>query len=427
MIRHRSRSLPFVCSGNPNLPLIGKVPVSDSATVHYGYSEVESMDDDITYPHLRGVKALVHESSVASFVDDSTTFLADYGLPHSVYADLCYNSHYDTLAMGIPTATLTPFSDVPWDSLMSSFVKVVRDGIQTKSLLMVSLWELRQTVEMVRNPFNLLKINWRDIAHNHSAQSLSKRSANLWLEGRYGWQAAYFDLKTYCSSYKKWFTKVRSASDQGDLGARLVQRQTYSGTAPYASSESDDTVSQWLQMRENSSADFYGKSVVKTDSASCVASIFARRGMPHIGLYNMFDYAMQSLGCTTSDILPTLWEILPYSFVVDWFINVNAILCRPDYGYLTSEHLIDYGYSIKNIWKYKVKYIPFHPLSYDYRRFWNTWQEPKYGSIGWKSLYQRTVGWPASESLFVSGSGLNLIKSVDSVMLSLQKLLTNHR
>lgn len=55
------------------------------------------------------------------------------------------------------------------------------------------------------------------------------------------------------------------------------------------------------------------------------------------------------------DLLPTLdnlWDLVPYSFVVDWFLNVSDILDGIDsWGYSSVMHVFSTCYSLKHTWQ----------------------------------------------------------------------------
>jgi len=79
-------------------------------------------------------------------------------------------------------------------SLVEALARDVKGLINSKSLLAVTIKELPETIEMVRNPFGLLKHGWRLIAGKSTAAQLARKGSNLWLEYQYGWKSSYYDL-----------------------------------------------------------------------------------------------------------------------------------------------------------------------------------------------------------------------------------------
>jgi hypothetical protein len=68
-----------------------------------------------------------------------------------------------------------------------------------------------------------------------------------------------------------------------------------------------------------------------THPGTCTRSVSANRWCRAGILYQHHFTVGDRWGSSAHNILPTLWEILPYSFVVDWFVNVGDFLaaCTP--------------------------------------------------------------------------------------------------
>jgi hypothetical protein len=67
----------------------------------------------------------------------------------------------------------------------------------------------------------------------------------------------------------------------------------------------------------------------------------------------------QELGLTPGNWLPTIWELIPYSFVADYFTNIGGILeaaalCRADFAWVNKGTLLDRSRKL-------VSMVPQHP------------------------------------------------------------------
>jgi hypothetical protein len=96
-------------------------------------------------------------------------------------------------------------------------------------MFFVTLAEAQKTIRMIRNPFNLLRTNWRKLCRRETALSLHKKAANVWLEGQYGWNSFWYDVKASVKTYAKLKELATVRSLRGSL-IRLSEGDESSGS-----------------------------------------------------------------------------------------------------------------------------------------------------------------------------------------------------
>lgn len=179
---------------------------------------------------------------------------------------------------------------------------------------------LNQTVSMVRNPFKsatslLTRMSkYRASRLGKTAASAAKATADTWLEYRYGWKPIILDTQKVIRDANK----IRAKTDR----FRSVAR---------AGDKCEIKVSN--NWPATSATHFMGGHYSMDGKVRCNAGV----------VYEMAnrtptDQAGAYFGATSRDILPTIWELTPFSFVVDWFVNVGdwlqVITPNPDLNVL---------------------------------------------------------------------------------------------
>lgn len=141
------------------------------------------------------------------------------------------------------------------------------------------LAELRKVISMFRN----LGSNIASFLRNHNAREL----ANMWLQGRYGWRTLVFDLQSIQEALNH--LESESAFWKESLG--------------FSSSSSTDSYGT----RDMIDGNYGGLSVTETIEISYRGIARGSVKPPSFG----------------GDLAITAWEIVPFSFVIDWFINIG--------------------------------------------------------------------------------------------------------
>ena len=174
-----------------------------------------------------------------------------------------------------------------------------KDSTGSDAGILTDLAEMHQTLNMLRNPFSALSGLLRAInARKRSAISLGRGASvtaqNLWLQYRYGIRPLVSSVKSIIEALGKSRDSVRHTY-RGKY--RLYKQQTstvtggnWSTTFPVQDSVTDEVV--------------------------------VRAG---VLIEEVVDLAT-SLGVTAGGMLATPWELIPFSFVADWFINVGDFL-----------------------------------------------------------------------------------------------------
>lgn len=178
-----------------------------------------------------------------------------------------------------------------------------------------ALAELGKTIEMVKSFRNNVFRRAHSIAeslgnrHRWKApkqgglpgldQDIYRAFSETWLEGRYGWRTLAYELEDLTIALIK----------LDDLGLRRVRG--------YAT---DENVTSVTARNGNYALVKIGKGVSASNSA--VGHVLVQQDLKRVKRSgSIIDAVMQGLAFV--DPLITTYEVIPYSFIFDWFVNLN--------------------------------------------------------------------------------------------------------
>jgi hypothetical protein len=202
------------------------------------------------------------------------------------------------LMAAIGTSGLLPVTPLLSDSEIKDFqgeisTKCLSNRGRAGSNLFESLAEIKQTLHLLRNPFQSMN------KVLHRASSLRKRgvsAAETWLQYRYGVLPLVRDITSIISGAKKRTGHLRATSRaKGKITRNSVTVHTMGTGAP-------------------------GAVVTYTKTNSEVLTVRA------VALDEYFVDQFDNIGLSGKNLVTLPWELIPYSFVVDWFLNVGDYL-----------------------------------------------------------------------------------------------------
>lgn len=320
-----------------------------------------------------------------------------------------------------------------WSNLVVTLARQVKGIVESKSLLAVTLKELPATIRMVRNPFGLLRHDWRKIAKRSTAAELARKGANLWLEYTYGWKSAYYDIGNFAVSTAKYMVSTQRYRDRG---LERYGKAALSSLQTPSPSMDDATWSYWKNQVENCaviSNNFplrvvFDAPVVRYN-VSCKAS--ALLGEQILSLTRLIS----SYGLSADQIVENIWEVVPYSFVVDWFVNTkkifNAFRLNDALKTLWSARVHELCYSMKIGCTYRAQALSNAiASSFNWWQVWSHLSKPQpstvtLGEPGQIGHYVRQIGIPSGlgTGSFWSNQGLSVSQGVSGFSLLFQRLL----
>lgn len=191
------------------------------------------------------------------------------------------------------------------------------------------LGELRSTVRMIRSPASTLyrsfsryvragnRLRRRAVAKPGSRAKYERQLNRLYLSYTYGWAPLMSDVEG----------AVKALSDFHRLKSDFIT----------ASKTSESPV---LTTRTSSPLDQHLVTTTATFKAIYSVQCYGKIRAELIGSPGSYERMKNTLGFSMREFIPTLWNLLPFSFVVDYFTNVNELLLS---DYSTSATLVYSG------------------------------------------------------------------------------------
>lgn len=250
---------------------------------------------------------------------------------------------------------------------VSNFVNKARD-YQSLAQGGMLLGEIRDTIAQIKRPLNGIRTGV-DRYRRHvkkratyrsgkpkfdNLRNLSQMVSDTWLEYSLGWKPFAADVKGAVDRICDWsgedLNDSKEISGYGEETVSSVQKRSHSTT--YLGPFLMDEVATY------------------TVKVKCAGRVGTRA--------NAIGYTAQRIGLDPSEYVPVVWELIPYSFIVDYFVNVGDIISA-------------YSFNRSSIWwSYKVtKEI----IQSDYTNWYNTYRVPEfrlyYSGGKWHQIFRR--------------------------------------
>jgi hypothetical protein len=151
-------------------------------------------------------------------------------------------------------------------------------------------------------------------------RDMVKAITGCYLEAQFGWKPLISDIDSAAKAaariitYRPPFQFVHGHARTDGLGTPEINQMAYGALS----------IKTVLQSGYNYESKLYGT----------------------VSLNNGWDGHFRDLGFTPADWLPTIWELIPYSFVVDYFTNIGDILeavslCGATFGWVNKGTLLN--------------------------------------------------------------------------------------
>lgn len=200
----------------------------------------------------------------------------------------------------------------------TEFVRKARD-FQTATQGGVQLGELANTLRQMKSPLRSLRNGVRDYqevlrrrakgipvprtTRSERIAKLTEIAADTWLESTLGFLPFISDLRDGVDH-------ILGLDEENKVDSKEI--------AGYGEEEAAEILPQAASTYPYSP--YYLADMAKIDK---IGVKYAGR----VGTRaNAAGYAAQRIGLDPSDVLPTVWELVPYSFIVDYFVNIGDII-----------------------------------------------------------------------------------------------------
>lgn len=178
------------------------------------------------------------------------------------------------------------------------------------------LGELRETIRMIRHPAATLRQKSVQFFHQAKKTRKMKRKdrksvlADQWLEYSFGVSPAMSDIAAIADASIKRLHEER------------IIRLSYTAQSSHAtSSVTSATMAGFSAV--------FPREIERVDEVSYRYLVGFRERIPeeyYFSIVRPFQRVVQLGGFNLSELLPTAWELLPWSFFVDYFTNIGDVL-----------------------------------------------------------------------------------------------------
>jgi hypothetical protein len=273
------------------------------------------------------------------------------------------------------------------------------DGrMKTKSNIIVTLAESLKTLEMLKHPFQSLTNLSRG---GRTISAIIKGSSSAYLEYRYGWRQLYTDIREFANVYERARSHIKYLREHVETGRKISasQQDTLNPDTLYPHAVNGATIT--FKATEQSR-------VARFSLISPVTQAMLQ--------VTQLETVLQGLG--TDLVFEAMWDLVPYSFIVDWFFNVQKwVMLNP---LLYQMDKVKYmGYSTKTKWTYTASCDVAVGPTWDGLTDTASWTS---AAQVLKEEYTRNPGFPPGSSGPASFDGLSTTQLADSAALILQRI-----
>jgi hypothetical protein len=205
-----------------------------------------------------------------------------------------------------PTATYTALPQAVTEA-ETNFAKSYRKATR-RSMTGVTLAELAETASLLANPLKSMFELTHDFAKSlkRGKRLPMKRYAHFLSDS---WLTYSFGMKPLASEANDYMETIRSIDS-----ARLVELIRCFGTGSHSVDEG--TLIQDVTASGNGAFAQAERQITRTTEVTIRGAVAVRGEIP----------PMQQFGLSALDIVPTVWEAIPFSFLVDYFTNAGDTL-----------------------------------------------------------------------------------------------------
>jgi hypothetical protein len=235
------------------------------------------------------------------------------------------------------------------------------------------LGEIKQTIESILHPMKSLKEHVLSYfssvkklkSRYKKVHELKKALADTYLEWTFGWKPLTYDIG-------------QGIADLSNKSARLPSAPIQS----YAKEKfQHDVVID--EQRAQPSVGGYGNTTLVTGEFSV-----RLKGMVNVYYHGGPPSLAQELQVLPEDFLPTAWDLLPYSFVVDYFLNIGDIIKAISFPSAALRWACMTTHDVRTL---KQSY---YPLGQNYGFAQNVWSSNNLEASS--KSYQRNAVYPSS-------------------------------
>lgn len=222
---------------------------------------------------------------------------------------------YKSNGAGNPLGTATISATKAHEKAVSRFLKQIHQA-QSQMSGLVFLGELKEAMHMLRHPAEALRRALKESyldklkrIKDRDPKRWQKAIAQTWLEGTFGWRPFVNDLEDAAKAYNEATAKVREAykplraiGKDNQMVVGPLDKYRELAAIPGSNVRFDYNQRTW-------------------DDAVCVI-----RGEVKSQANTTLMDKLRIFGLTPEEFIPTVWELLPWSFLVDYFTNIGDIL-----------------------------------------------------------------------------------------------------
>lgn len=194
---------------------------------------------------------------------------------------------------------------------VARYIANARSAVKSADGLQI-LGELRETISMLRHPLESAQHlvtgyaeNLAYIRKKGSPKTRLKAAANLYLELQFGWKPLLMDIKSIISAAQELEKPIRTHINGGDT-------LDYTNVLVPGQVTNLRGIPVTVTVEEKSSVNYHYKGAMV---GSCSGPVDAN----------------SRFGIRLDEFVPTAWELLPFSFLVDYFTNIGDILNSASY------------------------------------------------------------------------------------------------